>query len=430
MKMKLSFYDWCIQNDRRDLIEAWDNNLNVVNIYSVSQSSGKKFYFKVLEDCPSVLYRIADITSTKRCDPIKKFYNSLGYDIVSKYGMNAITTYWSTKNLTTPWDYDKHSGKFAWFKCIQRDYHEDYYTRIGSFTNGTRCPWCAGKSIHPLDSFAQYHINRLGNDFLEKYWCKDNVIDPWTIRPFTNDLQIHIQCQHIEYHQYWVEVSDFSTGIDCPFCNRKRLHPNDSLGVLYPNIVRLWSKKNQKSSFEYHPYSHEVVWIKCENEVHNDYLRRVADITYKKFDECPLCVKERKESSYQEKVRLFLEQTPYCVLHEYDCTIMPVNPNTKHKMPFDNELCNINGRNLIIETHGIQHYQLSGWHITQSKHNKRTPQEEFQYQQWKDRYKKDYALSLGYEYLVVPYYTIDDETYKTLISNKITEMELQYYKNA
>ena len=430
MNMKLSFYEWCVQNSRQDLLDKWDYELNTEDIHLVSYGSGKRCYFSVEKNMPSIQYRIADITSKKHLDPIKKFYNSLGYYLISTYGDNAIETYWSDKNIKSPWEFDKGSGKHVWFKCTQKNYHEDYLGQIYCFVQGCRCPWCAGKKTHPYDSFAQYNINRLGRDFLEKYWCKDNTVDPWAIRPFVNNLQIHIQCQHKEYHQYWVEVSDFSIGIDCPFCNKKRLHPNDSFGALFPEMIDLWSEKNKKSPFEYRVYSHEKVWFRCENNKHEDYLRRIADVSSKGVKKCSLCTQERTESFIQEKVRLFLENTSYQILHEYQCSIMPINPNTNQKMPFDNEVCNINGKNLIIETHGVQHYELVGWHITRANQRGVSSEEEFEYQKWKDSFKKNYAILHGYEYLEIPYWTINDETYKNLILNKIKEMEAQYYKNA
>lgn len=425
-----SFYQWCIDNQRYDLIDSWDTELNKEDIHYVPRKSIKKFYFKVESNMPSINCCLSEITGGHHLDPIKKFYNSLGYYLISTYGDNAIKLYWSNKNKKSPWFFDKGSGKHVWFKCVEKDYHEDYLSQVCSFTSGSRCPWCAGKKVHPLDSFAQYNINKFGIDFLEKYWCKDNIIDPWTIRPFSNNVQIHIQCQHKSYHQYWIEAADYSLGVDCPFCNRSRVHINDSFGMHFPDVESLWSDKNKKSPFEYHIYSHETVWLKCENHKHDDYLKRIADISIKGLTRCPFCVQERKESFIQESVRLFLEETPYIVLHEYQCSIIPINPITNHKMPFDNELCNINGKNLIIETHGIQHYEMVGWHVTRAKQRCITPEEEFKYQKWKDKFKKDYAILHGYEYLEIPYWTIDNKTYKNLISDKINKMEKQYYKNA
>lgn len=418
-----SFYQWCLNNNHQDFIDAWDVNLNKDDIHYVPHASGKKYFFKIENGMPSISYRLADITSIKFLSPIKKFYNSLGYYLISTFGEDAIEKYWSDKNNKLPWDYDKGSGKKVWFKCQEKDYHKDYCTPVYNFVNGSRCPYCASKKVHPLDSFAQYNINRLGEEFLEKYWCDDNVVDPWEIAPFSNNIKVKIQCQHVLYHQYEVTAADFSLGVDCSFCNRTRVHYLDSLGYLFPEIIDVWSDKNKKTPFEYKPYSHELVWLKCENGIHDDYRRRIADFTLKGFKKCHKCVQAEKESSIQKSVRLFLETMPYKLLHEYDCSIIPINPNTNMKMPFDNEVCDINGINLIVETHGIQHYEINGWHITQAKHSGKTPQEEFEYQKWKDEYKKQYALSHDYEYLEIPYYTVEDGSYKELIIYKINTIK-------
>lgn len=418
-----SFYQWCIDNNKQEFINAWDYDLNKDDIHYVPHGSSKKYYFKIIDGMPDILYSLADITGKKQLSPIKKFYNSFGYYLISTFGDDAIEKYWSIKNEKTPWEYDKHSGKHVWIICQEMDYHEDYFVTVDHFVNGTRCPWCVGKKIHPLDSFAQYNIDKLGNDFLEKYWCDDNAIDPWVIRPFTNDIIIKMQCQEKTYHQYYVTASNFSSGCRCSFCGNNIVHPLDSLGTLFPEILNIWSTKNLKTPYEYHPYSHEFVWLKCENGVHEDYLRRISDYTNHRAIGCSKCAMERKESSYQKEVRLFLEDQPYKLFHEFDCSIIPINPNTKMKMPFDNEVRNINNKNLIIETHGPQHYELNGWHITRAKKTGRTPEEEFEYQKWKDNFKKEYALNHGYEYLEIPYYTIIDNTYKDIITYKINSIQ-------
>lgn len=419
-----SFYQWCVDNNKQEFIEVWDYDLNKDDIHYAPHGSGKKYYFKIMDGAPDVLYSLADITGKKQLSPIKKFYNSFGYYLISTFGDRAIQKYWSSKNEKSPWEYDKHSGQYVWIICQKKDYHGDYFTTVDRFVNGSRCPWCVGKKVHPLDSFAQYNIDKLGNDFLEKYWCEDNTVDPWTIRPFANDITIKIQCQEKIYHQYYTTAANFSLGCRCSFCGNNIVHPLDSLGTLFPDILNAWSSKNLKTPFEYHPYSHESIWLKCENGIHEDYLRRISDYTAHKFMGCSQCVRERKESSFQKEVRLFLETQPYELFHEYECSIVPINPKTNMKMPFDNEVSGINRKNLIIETHGPQHYQLNGWHIERAKHTNRTPEEEFEYQKWKDNFKKEYALNCGYEYLEIPYYTVADGTYKSLILSKIDSIQV------
>ena len=85
-------------------------------------------------------------------------------------------------------------------------------------------------------------------------------------------------------------------------------------------------------------------------------------------------------------------------------------------LPFDDEIVE---KIAIIEVHGIQHYEETGWHITQAKISGRTPIEEFEYQKWKDKFKKDYAIQQGYIYIEIPYWTIIDNSFKEIITNNI-----------
>lgn len=44
--MKMSFYEWCIQNNRNDLLDRWDYDLNNVIPSEILHSSNKSYYFK------------------------------------------------------------------------------------------------------------------------------------------------------------------------------------------------------------------------------------------------------------------------------------------------------------------------------------------------------------------------------------------------
>ena len=83
-------------------------------------------------------------------------------------------------------------------------------------------------------------------------------------------------------------------------------------------------------------------------------------------------------------------------------------------MPFDNEILELK---LIIEVHGRQHYfEESGIWFDENY--------DLQKRKLYDKYKKDYALSQGYFYLEIPYWTDDEEeTWKKLIDDKIKEIK-------
>lgn len=352
MKIKTkSFYDWCVDNNRYDLLDRWDYELNSENPFDVYKSTHKKYYFK----CPVNL----------------------------------------------------HPSRLIKLKQIGIDKN-----------NFVKCDYC--------NSFAQWGINNLGNDFLEKYWDHDkNTVDPWKI-PKGHNGYVWIKCQEKSYHKsYNTQCNSFVIGNRCPYCCNMhgKVHPKDSLGRLLEdkNLLHLWSNKNKKSPYEYTPKSSEYVWFKCVDGIHKDYLRNIGNSNSFNF-RCPECVRERTESLLQEKVRKYInKQHNYALLHEYNCSIIPRNPkrNIRNMMPFDNEIVELK---LIIEVHGIQHYELNGWHILTSKNNNTTPEYEFHYQKLKDRYKRFIAFKQGYFYLEIPYWTEKDESYKALIDDKINEI--------
>jgi hypothetical protein len=105
--------------------------------------------------------------------------------------------------------------------------------------------------------------------------------------------------------------------------------------------------------------------------------------------------------------------------HEHNCTVVPINPKTKHSMPFDNEVVDLK---LIIEVHGLQHYDLNTYSNGHWNSNNIIPEKVLKQRKLYDRYKKAVAECNGYYYLEIPYWTEKDESYKTLIDNKINEI--------
>lgn len=266
------------------------------------------------------------------------------------------------------------------------------------------------------NSFAQWGIDNLGEDFLEKYWdYEKNIVDPWEISHGNSIDKVWIKCQEKDYHSsYDIVCNDFVKGNRCPYCSnmRGKVHMLDSLGCLYPEVLKTWSDKNEMSAFEYAPMSGKYIWLKCKNQKHNDYYTSINNANKANFN-CPECVNERQESFLQEKVRLYLENLHYDLLHEHKCTILPINPKTNHYLPYDNEIIDLK---CIIEVHGHQHYnEYSGKWFNEKFDLHR--------QQLYDRYKRIYAKSKGYYYLEIPYWTDDkNETWKKMIDDKIEEI--------
>lgn len=351
----MSFKDWCDENNQQQLLNAWDNVLNNKSPEEVSCCTSDYYYFK----CPcdiheSSLWQIVSLTRHGKSKTICKKCNSFAQYAINKFGDDVMNLYWDyNKNTADPFELPHNSKTSIFIKCIDVDYHGSYETNTSVFLSGARCPYCNHKRIHPRDSFANYYIQKYGDDFLDKYWDYDkNKLDPWCISIQTNKDYIYLKC-----------------------------------------------------------------------ELHKSYKILPSNF-YKNGFSCPDCARERDKSVLQECVELYIhDKYAFPILHEYSCSIISKNPRTGRLLPYDNDVLVGNGIHLIIEVMGEQHYNKdSGWIRKESERLKLSRDDFLKDLQWRDEYKKNYAISKGYYYLAVPYWTESDKSYQILIDNKISEI--------
>ena len=279
-KVDKTFYDWCIENKRQDLLDRWDYKLNEFSPKDIGFRTHNKYYFK----CP-----------------------------------NGI--------------------------------HESEAKIIGNYTGKNRshiilCNKC--------NSFAQYLIDLYGENALELYWdYEKNNMNPWEISKNSSRKSVYIKCQEKSYHKsYQIYPSSFIYGNRCPYCSHHKIHPLDSLGTLYPNSIKYWSDKNEKTPFQYSPHSGMQVYWKCIDNSHENYQRSINTAVRFEF-RCPECSREQDVSILESKVTTYLSDVlGYKVLHEQNCTLVPTNPKklgTNYTMPFDNEII-VSGKHLLTKT--------------------------------------------------------------------------------
>lgn len=419
---KQNFEDWCIENNHDDFLNRWDYEKNSLTPSEVSYCAHQKFFFK----CPSkkhesTSYELSHVSSMKilRC----KYCDSFARRFINIRGENALEKYWDyDKNKESPWDIPGSSRKKVWLKCIDTDYHGSYQITRDSAIRGVQCPYCSNMRIHPKDSFAQLLIDRYTENGFKKIWNKEkNTVNPFKIAPSTRKYKVWLNCIDVDYHPptlaYPNDVKNH-TGY-CHYCAKELVCKEDSLGYLYPETLDVWSDKNKKTPYEYFPNSNQKTWWKCKSSKHEDFLRRIADANIGTFG-CPECSNEKTTSKLQDKVSEYILNTyGYKMLHEHKCRLKPRNPKTNHMLPYDNELQELK---LIIEVHGKQHYEVTGFTMMTAKYYNTTPEKELEKYQKRDKYKMQYALSNGYNYLEIPYWTEEDESYMTLIDNKIKEI--------
>ena len=425
----------CIIDKYGDLNKVWSDKNGDLDPWTISKSSDKKVWFK----CTNTDYHYDYNRYAKTfmlgndcpyCVGLKVHpKDSFGQYLIDNYGdLNKI---WSDKNGDVdPMTISKCNKKRVWLKCQEKDYHGPYLVSCGRFVRGSRCPYCAGKKVRPKDSLAQFIIEHFPSKSLYDIWDRDKngELDPWSISKGSS-TKIWIKCQEKDYHgSYSILTNNFTKGKGCPYCTgRHTVHPKDSLGKYIIDkygeefLWKIWDiDKNDKSPFEFAPYSNKKVWFKCPNRIHESFKRLCAVSTTQEY-RCPKCSKDRKESYIEEKTRLYLEELGYEVKTELECSIVPKNPKTKYYLPFDNEIILENGVHLIIEVHGSQHYNYK-FFMYINRTTEEEAKQELQYQQLKDRYKRMFCKKCGYEYLELSYKYFENDRYKEIIDNKINRI--------
>ena len=347
----ISFQQWCEENDRLDLLDRWDYDLNKYNPDVVACKSQYKIFFKCLAGKhKSKAVVLASVTcggNKLECDECKLEKCSFGRwcEIHKPY----ILDLWDYElNAFSPYEILSGSSRKVYFKC-PRGLHDSQTKQINKITNRGDDIFC-----HRCNSLAQYILDHYGPNSVDLIW-------------------------------------DY--------------------------------EKNIYNPFEIAHCSSKYVYIKCMNNLeHQSY--RVLCSNFVKGRGCPSCKLEREESKLQEKVRKYIEENyKYDILHEHECTLKAINPKTNYILPYDNQVLVSDEKNLIIEVHGVQHYNMTNSYtkLSAKKHGV-TPEKELAEIQWRDEYKKQYALSQGCHYIEIPYWTEDDESYKTLIDQKIKEI--------
>lgn len=389
------FFDqWCIENNLEWILSLWDYKKNNISPSEVGFGTAYKYYFK----CPrglhdSELSTINCITGEKHQRRFCRKCSSFGQWCVDNDRQDLLNRWDYDKNLLSPYDVYATSNKKYYFTCpIHNPLHPSSLKILNNIIKQEGSQKCDG-----CESFGQWCIDNVDKDFLQKYWSDNNTTSPFALSR-KSERKVLIKCQDIAYHEYAISCGNFISGERCGYCAGKKVHANDSTGARYPKIISMWSAKNKKSAYEYLPYSNKKVWFECEK--HGIYQYKISDMI-KMGCECTYCTQEENSSALQKKVSEFLEKDlGYKVLHERNCNLLPYNPNTGCAMPYDNEVPELK---LIIEVHGQQHYEITSFTRSTALVQNITFEEALKKQQWRDQYKKEYALSKGYYYLEIPY---------------------------
>jgi len=388
-----------------------------LTIISIGKTVGKRQFYNCKCDCgieKEISGHSIKYGRTKSCGcQLCKTKNTLYGWCVEHKRMDLIDLWDTAMNSKDMGVVPFQTHTRYYFKC-PRGLHESSFPYLPTLTkNNSKETYCK-----KCNSIAQKLLDIHGPDAISKYWDSDkNKVDPWEVSR-CSPQHIWVKCQDVGYHgSYDVSCDCFSKGKRCPYCAGQRVNYFDSLGHKYPFVIDIWGNKNLKTPHEYLCGSDKKIILCCEKGRHNDYRKKVYNAIRDDF-RCPECVCENNESSYQKKVRAYINSVlRYKTLHEWLCSIVPQHPKNKRRLPFDNEIPELR---LVVEVHGKAHYRIDNITKRSAARNNISPELEFHKRRLYDRYKKYISYVNGYHYLEIPFWTVDDGSYKSLIDSKIS----------
>lgn len=281
------------------------------------------------------------------------------------------------------------------FKCII-----DNYTWFASpsnvIHNGTGCPKCANNIKYSTEKFIEFisSINPV-IEVLGEYKGKEN--------------KIKCRCK-IDGHIWYPRAGNLKNRKSkCPVCSKKAAAEAISLSE-EEFVSRLLNiNPNLKLMSEFH-ITRKKVLIQCK-ECNHLWKATPRDLLYSKSG-CPECAAKQVESKLANLAKkLAYQMFGESSIKEYkEC----INPKTGYVLPYDIYI-EYKNKKYLIEIHGPQHERYIAYFH-------RNGIRDFEYQVWRDNYKKDWAILNGYTYKVFwgEYDSIEDiENYfnEFIISN-------------
>lgn len=320
-------------------------------------------------------------------------------------------------NVNRPEDCPTRGKTDCWF--VSPDKHYNFRIMIDTITHN---------KTKYADIFNGTFLASLQNRFPDTWqsvWSNNNMVSPANIKCKTASCKIKLICsKHGEYitTPKQAAMADFN----CPKCgaekraksiytfNRKRVAglaahiPSENLVAELPQVEYFWSDLNEYPPNDYGANSNVFAFFKCDEGKHPDYRRKICEAAMANFA-CPKCNRERTWSRLQRKVHAYISSKYDDIRNERECTFTAKNPLTGYPMPYDNEIVELG---LIIEVQGMQHYRdyVRPNEMNANGGNTRA---------FRDKEKREQAISHGYSYLEIPFYAEYKDQWKDMIDSAI-----------
>jgi very-short-patch-repair endonuclease len=310
--------------------------------------------------------------------------------------------------LVARWDYELNKPKTPhdinyctsdeyWIKCTKEPH--SFPTKINELVRGQGCPYCAGQRV--LIGFNDLASQR--PDLMKFIHPKHHEFAK-TVTVST-DKKIAVVCPICKYGidgEWLIIINNLTHGQFCPVCaGKKILIGYNDLWTTRPDIAKEIHPQSKYNGYQVTRGSNKKLpWVcsKCGYGINFEW--KTAIYVRTSGSGCPRCnasLFEKRAIAY-----LLLKNIKFKFdSRELGC----VNRLTKKKLRHD---FIIDTWNLVVELHGIQHYNERNYINLTGKGHK-----SFIGLLLRDKHKRAFCIENGYRYFEIPY-TLEDNVEEIL----------------
>ncbi len=312
-KVEVSFYEWCIKNNKKYLLDLWDDDKNhPITTKNVSYASNKKCFFKC-ENGHEWISSLNNQIKRKGC-----VYCAGRHLIKGENDFESWCKKNNNKKALDEWNYKKNDKKPSevkitshyevWWVCSKCGYEWKSEVRNRVKYPNIGCSKCA----RPIAAENMYKtklaqkgslIDHFPNISKEWDYEKNINISPERLLPSSNKI-VWWKCE--KGHSYKTSVNH-KTGRNsgCPICsNQKVLVGYNDLVTTNPEIAKEWDySKNTISPLDITVGSNKKVWWICST---CGYSWNTTVVDRKQGRGCPQCNKESKSSFPEQAIFYYI----------------------------------------------------------------------------------------------------------------------------
>jgi very-short-patch-repair endonuclease len=282
------------------LTKEWEYKLNQgLTPYNITSGSGKRVWW-ICKSGHRWKASVANRSKGTGC-PYCAGKRVLMENSFGALAPNLVKEWHTSKNKNlTPYCVPPKSNRKVWWICnIGHEWNTSVSARFGSGSKkGTNCPYCSGNKLVEEKSLARTHP-----ELCVEWNISKNKMTPNEIS-YGSTIKVWWICA--KGHEWKASCNNRTRGRNCPFCTRKKIKKEDSIAILYPQLLKEWdfTRNGEISPYQLSYGSERCVWWKCENG--HEWAARINKRT--KGQGCPKCRLYHGTSFNEQAIFYYIEK--------------------------------------------------------------------------------------------------------------------------